>query len=122
MALVRKKMSQRNKKFLPHTMAIFFDFDEVLHTSKEEKSNCPNPLDIALLTQITQLAIKHNFPLIIITARADSEINRNIITQLITLLKGFHSDIGGFHPEDIYCLGVESIQRKSAKKKLDFYT
>ena len=109
------------KKFSPCNMAVFFDFDEVLHTSdelEEKESSSPKPVDITLLKQITQLAIKHNYPLIIVTARADNKKNRDFIEQFITLINGFHTDAGGFHLNDIYCLGVESYQRKSHKKSL----
>jgi hypothetical protein len=121
MTLDRKKKDPIKKKFSPCNMVIFFDFDEVLHiseVSEEKEAVSPKPVDLVLIKKITQLAMKCNCPLIIVTARADNDVNRSLITQFITLVGGFHLNVGGFHLEDIYYLGVESIQQKSRKKSL----
>lgn len=109
------------KKALLGNMAIFFDFDEVLHSideSEKKSASVANSADLNLLQKIIHLSIKHNYPLFIITARADNEENRDFITRFVASIKGFHEGVGGFHLNDIHFLGVEAHQKKHKKAQL----
>ncbi|HVY53830.1 MAG TPA: HAD family hydrolase [Gammaproteobacteria bacterium] len=101
-------------------MAIFFDWDGVLCSIPEDKEDNTERklIDPNELVNIIKASTKHKIPLHIITARPDSE--KQLIVNELELLKeshmieAFQKGIGGFHLEDIYCLGIE---QKSKKKK-----
>jgi len=105
------------KYISPISTAIFFDFDGVLHASLEPDAKgfaggqLINP---DAIKSILSYSIKKNIPLYVITARADNEIQRNHIINLLSSIEGITSGVGGFKKENIYCLGIE---HKNKQKK-----
>jgi hypothetical protein len=107
--------------------AIFLDFDEVLNKKSAESEDEPSAADLlggdivdaGLITEVNEYAKKHNIPIIIVTSRPDTKVHKDHIKAIINQGGGFASDknMGGFHEEDIHCLGIEG---QSKKKKTTF--
>lgn len=108
-------MSMTRKFKLAPLAAIFFDFDDVLHKSSESTENglvkgeLINPEKIKA---VIDYAAKKNIPLYIITARADNDAEKKYIAESLASLKDIKKSMGGFKEENIYCLGVEHINKK----------
>ncbi len=108
---------------------IFWDFDGVIHNDEalDEKSletfNNAGFIGGKLLNEFAfkknvQLSIKCDVRDYVISIRPDNKKHKDYIITQIKSVDGFAKGIGGFHEEDIICLGIEKTDKKQRRFNL----